>query len=651
MRSVPDLAAAGTSTAESVAQVGAGDDDLRACTAFREVSEALAEGRDLDAVLHVIAEKLGQLTSSVRCSIHLKDAESGLFQGRAAYAPTNIDAQVRRLISGGPDDGFTREILRTRRPVALEDTSSDPRPVRAAMRRWNVRSVLGVPMVLREEVVGILCLDDEHTSRTYSAREQALVAAFADLAATAVKQTQLTTQLRVSLATVARQVEQLHQAAQLEEHLTEIVLRGSTLREIGDTVAALLGKPCAIYDASFRRLVLSVAPGGDAEVRPRLLDADIRSIPAVADVLSGLRPGKPEVLEPAPWGGLHHRVLVSVVMLGTHRWGYVAIGEYGRRLGVLDEAVIHRATLSIALERSGERRTAETEWQTVEAFTGALLRGDESPATVERRAEVLGLRLDAPRVVCVVSAREGGELPFDAQQLARFLTGSDSPSAVIGAPSGDDIALILELPEETAPRQGVRWAKDRIRKALAQIGRDVGLFAAVSAVASAAGDDSRAHSECRQVLTCMRNHLTVPGDQVLAADDLGAGRLLLASADTVGAQRFGRDALGPLLGGDGKSRELLVTLAAFLDAGRSVSRAASVLDVHTNTIRYRLGRIAKLTGLDVVLDAEAQLTAQLALLVLRMGGHLPLVGSTSGCDAVPEPNQPAPRRGGEADAE
>jgi DNA-binding PucR family transcriptional regulator len=127
------------------------------------------------------------------------------------------------------------------------------------------------------------------------------------------------------------------------------------------------------------------------------------------------------------------------------------------------------------------------------------------------------------------------------------------------------------------------------------------------------------------VLNTMRKHLAVPGDQVLAVDDLGAGRLLLASTDAAEAWRFGVDALGPLLGEDERSRELLETLDAFLESGRSVRRAARLLGVHTNTVRYRMAGVEKLTGLDVATDSQSQLTAQLAILVLRLDGQLPLV--------------------------
>ena len=45
-----------------------------------------------------------------------------------------------------------------------------------------------------------------------------------------------------------------------------------------------------------------------------------------------------------------------------------------------------------------------------------------------------------------------------------------------------------------------------------------------------------------------------------------------------------------------QSTDLLLTLWSYLDNGRSLEATARELFVHPNTVRYRLGRIAELTG-------------------------------------------------------
>jgi DNA-binding PucR family transcriptional regulator len=136
------------------------------------------------------------------------------------------------------------------------------------------------------------------------------------------------------------------------------------------------------------------------------------------------------------------------------------------------------------------------------------------------------------------------------------------------------------------------------------------------------------------VMGCMRMLAGEQGLRVLAADDLGPGRLVLASTQREDAERFARDALGALLADDEGTRDLLATLRAFFDSGRSVRRSALELGVHENTIRYRLTRIEELTGLAVATSSDDQLSAQLALLVLRLNGVVPVAPVASAAALV-----------------
>jgi DNA-binding PucR family transcriptional regulator len=124
-------------------------------------------------------------------------------------------------------------------------------------------------------------------------------------------------------------------------------------------------------------------------------------------------------------------------------------------------------------------------------------------------------------------------------------------------------------------------------------------------------------------MRCRRRLCGENGARVLTADDLGPGRLVLAAAEREDAARFAHDALGALLCEDDGAHDLLLTLQMFFERGRCVRQSARALGVHENTIRYRLNRIEDRTGLAVAHSSNAQLTAQLALLVLRLEGALP----------------------------
>ncbi len=51
---------------------------------------------------------------------------------------------------------------------------------------------------------------------------------------------------------------------------------------------------------------------------------------------------------------------------------------------------------------------------------------------------------------------------------------------------------------------------------------------------------------------------------------------------------------------DSKAKQLMETLEVFvLDAGLSSSKAAKLMDVHVNTVQYRLKRIREILGADI----------------------------------------------------
>ena len=72
---------------------------------------------------------------------------------------------------------------------------------------------------------------------------------------------------------------------------------------------------------------------------------------------------------------------------------------------------------------------------------------------------------------------------------------------------------------------------------------------------------------------------------------------------------------------------LLETLAAHVEHGRSLEAAARVLYVHPNTVRYRLRKVAEVTGWDP-LDARESFVLAIALAVGRLDvGFAPLGGA------------------------
>ena len=592
-----------------------------ALIAFGDVAEALAEGVDLDELLHRIARRMCDLEHTSRCSIYLRHGDDGLFRGAAGHPGEIDDAWIKRSIAGVPADRLTQEIVATQRPVVVDNVAEDPRPVRSTMRKWGVHSLLGVPMILRGEVIGLMFLDDGERPRAFGQADVERASTFADLAAVAIAQARMTDELRANVAIAARQNALLRTAAAMDDRLSALGVAGGDLQRLAAAVAELTGKPTSIHDPSHRRLAVATPPGMPTDRMPRLLDGGAEQHPAVLAALAEVLPTGGGVVGPFPDLGLARRHLVAPAVVRGQGVHHVIVLEAGSRFGPLDLHVARRAATNVALEVTAQRRAKAAASEARASLAADLLRGDQDGVALDRRAEHLGVNLQVPRVVCLIdTAPSGGPEPTPAR-VAAALAPDGACGRVLAAGVAEGTAALLELPGDVPVVEAVGAVARDVRRGLAALGAEHAAVA-LSARWVRPADCVAAYAEARKLLAALRAH-SEDGVRVLSADDLGAGRLLLGAADRDEPLRFAREALGALVAEDDATAELLPTLRAFFDLGRSVRAAALALGVHENTIRYRLARVEQTTGLAVLGDSGDQLAAQLALLVLRLEGPLP----------------------------
>lgn len=583
--------------------------------AFNEISAAITEQGALDVLLHAIATRICELLGVRRCSVYLMDDRTGLFRGEVAHADRNIDAAIKGLTAGIEADGFTREILTTKRPVLIVNAQSDPRPVRSTMLEWNVQTMLGVPMVRKGEVVGLLFLDNEDVPHDYNEDEQALCSTFANLAATAISHAQLTSRLRSSLETVERQNKLLRTAAAIEDRLSTLVLKGANLSEITAAVSDLTGKPTMVIDSRLHPLA-SAAAGEGHRVLDDLLGR-VRRDASLATAIARLEGKRPEVVDAAGSSKLENRFMAAPIRVGEQAWGFLIVVEHGGWFNAHDRIVARRAGTIVALEMSAERRAADAEVRARSALARDLVVGTEDAASLRRRAEYHGLHLDAPHVVMLFSAEQGGG-PLGSEAIHEALRAAEPGCNPLTVGVEEGVAAIVELPDGVADAGAVEAARAVAVGAAERL--DGSPSVAISSICAGPEAFAGGFREARQVARCITVFCPPDSTSVLAAADIGAARLLLASTGRDDAERFARDTLGSLL--EPEHADLLETAQIFYAVSRSVRRSAEALAVHENTIRYRLGRIREMTGLDIAADADDQLTLQLGLLIMRLVGGI-----------------------------
>jgi hypothetical protein len=395
----------------------------------------------------------------------------------------------------------------------------------------------------------------------------------------------------------------------VELRLSEVVAAGGGIAGLVAATAELSANPLWLIDPRGRVVARS------GEVR----GSDFR--PPDPDVLleqhGPLDLGSPEpiLVGPRPARGVARRYLLVPVARDGCLFAWLVVAEVSARLSQDEAALATRCAFHLAGEYAVQRRVARASWNARSALARQLVRGSTRDDDLLSAAEYLGIQAGADRVLVYINdpphgARDDGVW---CDRVARELG-----VEVLATRGREGTILLVEVLEPAAGVAFVNQVKQVMGALVAELG-EPDTIVGVSTVSKVAALQ-RSYRETREVVQCV-DRFASSTQRVIAVDDLGPARLFVANSDVGAVRRYVRDVLGALLGDGSGCADLLRTLQCFFDTGRSVRESAARLGIHENTVRLRLAKVHDLTGLDVAGDANDQLSAQTALLVLRLEGH------------------------------
>ena len=549
-------------------------------SALYETAHDLTALRDLDAVLTAIVRRARQLLKADMTYLSLNDEEEGASYMKVTDGALTPEFERLRLPLG---TGLLGLVAQTGAPYFTADYQSDARfdhrgYIDQAVDGERIRAILGVPLMLEGRVIGTL-LATHRTVRPFPPEEVSLLTSFAAHASVALENARLFVDLDAAARRVSAQAEAVDRAARAHDRLTDLVLHGSSLGEVVDVLAEVLGAPVSVLDADGTHLA---GPEVDAEV------------PAAR-----VRPGRAIAVE----GGYAAAAVAGQEHLATLRLARAT------ELDSAERRTLERGAMVVALVLLLERSVDATE----ERLGGALLTdllsgGDRDPARLRRRARRHRLRLSAGSVVAVadVDGLEPHAATRAASRLARTLGGlagtHDGRLVLLATGEHDPLAVGADLVAAVASAGG-----------RATVGVATGPEDAL---------DGRLPDAHREAVQCVRA-LVALGRRGEVADPVGLGvaRLLVAAEGTDGGEAleaFVERTLGVLVDYDAqRGTRLLETVEAWFACGGSPGAAGGLLHVHPNTVAQRLERVDRLLGADWR-RPERSLDLQLALRVMAL---------------------------------
>ena len=139
---------------------------------------------------------------------------------------------------------------------------------------------------------------------------------------------------------------------------------------------------------------------------------------------------------------------------------------------------------------------------------------------------------------------------------------------------------------------------------------------AVGAVGAGVEGFRRSHGQAQQARTVATRR--GPGEKVVASTDPGLTAAALLGGNPAAVRDWVSDVLGPLAADTASDARLRDTLRVFLRAGSSYKAASQELDLHYNSVKYRVGRAVSRRGRPI---ADDRLDVEIALLVCHWYGR------------------------------
>ncbi|TQM84599.1 DNA-binding PucR family transcriptional regulator [Saccharothrix saharensis] len=247
-----------------------------------------------------------------------------------------------------------------------------------------------------------------------------------------------------------------------------------------------------------------------------------------------------------------------------------------------DEVAAELASL-VGVERARVVQGREIE----NRAAGPLLRQVFAGGDVAARIAAVGWDPDAPLRVLAASVSNGQA--EQAVALVEEVLASVTSTFLVAAVGGEVYALAPSGSWTEGVRSALRALEPGLRSARVLVGISSPVGHTGLRGAAEEASHARRLGERRTGRTC-----------VVAGEEIALHQLLLAGVPEELRRSLRRRLLGPVLDYDAEhGSDLVGTLRVFLDCSGSWTAAAARLHVHVNTLRYRVGRVEDLLGVDL----------------------------------------------------
>ncbi len=189
LKGIADQAA---SAIENANLIDAQQEEAWISTALLQVAQALGRARGLPETLDIAARLTAALSGLDRCTILLLQPDTGEFRVSISYSLTRELAPIQEDVSFSPSQiPFLAQLVTTREPMTILDAEVSDLIPDSVVQTYQVGSLVGLPLVADDQVVGALIVDELEARRVKNPRLLDMLGGIANQAAVAIERARL----------------------------------------------------------------------------------------------------------------------------------------------------------------------------------------------------------------------------------------------------------------------------------------------------------------------------------------------------------------------------------------------------------------------------------------------------------------------------
>jgi GAF domain-containing protein/HAMP domain-containing protein len=229
-------------------------------TALNEVSINLLGRLDLESLLRDMLVRAGELVGAPNGFLYLIEPTPATGSGPVEMQMRVGTGAQRELVGNRiqPGAGLAGQVWASGEALVVNDYQNWP----GRLGFSTLRAVAGVPLIARDQIIGVLGLAHTAEGRVFSEGESEILKRFAPLAALALENARLFEQTQQTLAQVQRQVERRHTVSEITNKLHRAADIQTVMRIAAEELRQLTGSQRLLV--SFEQSASSTQPSQSA---------------------------------------------------------------------------------------------------------------------------------------------------------------------------------------------------------------------------------------------------------------------------------------------------------------------------------------------------------------------------------------------------